>query len=1036
MNLSEFSVKKPVFAWMALIGVCLFGFLSYRTLGVSQMPDVDFPVLDISVDWEGAAPEVIETGVVDVIEDAVTGVQGLREMSSTARQGTASIDLEFDLDRDIDVALQEVQSKLAAAQSRLPEDIEPPVIGKTNPEDQPIMWVGINFTGSVRDLMKFVDLHIVDQFKTIPGVGEITLGGFIEPTLRIWINPEKMSAYELTVEDIKAAVQSEHVEVPAGELENEKIESRVRVMGEAFTVAEFEKITIQRRGGEPMYRPIPLKEVAEIEDGLADTKRISRINGLRSVGFGIRKQRGANAVEIGKRVRAKVDEIRKQLPEGYEIGINFDSTEFIEESINELGFTLILSGILTALICWVFLGSFSSTMNIVLGIPFSVLGAVFCAKYLGYTLNTFTLLGLSLAIGIIVDDAIMVLENIVRHREMKKGKVEAALDGARQITPAAVVATTAVIAIFLPVIFMEGIMGKFFLQFGVIISIALALSLFEAISFAPMRCAQFLEVGPRRSKFGQWFEGSVEKSAGFYAKVLDTALRNKGRFLAGLGVFFVASLLLLPFMRKEFLPAQDQSMFLGRLKTPVGSSLEFTNKRFQEFEKWLGGRGEVRRYLVAVGGFGGGGRSNEGNVFVTMKRPRERPRDPKTRKVLNQMEFMTVARDALKEVPDLTGSFQDLSTRGFVSQRGFPVEFSIRGSDWNALVETSRTIMEKMKNDPLFADVDTDYREGTPEIQIIPDRGKAFERGVSVSTIASTVNALIAGERVARYTNEGRRYEVRVRVKSDRRTRAEDLKNLLVRNNRGEVVRLSDVVTFVEKNSLLTITRKNRERAITIYSNVADKKSQADALKKAREIGESVLPAGYHIVFSGASEAFRESFNSLLFALWLGLIIAYMVLASQFNHVLHPLTVLLAVPFSISGALIALWMGGQSLNMFSMIGLLLLIGIVKKNSILLVEFTNQLREEGMPVLEALKKACPVRFRPVLMTSVSTVAAALPPAFAMGPGAETRIPMAIAIIGGVTVSTVLTLIAVPCVYEIFAKFETPEFRQKFMIWKKK
>jgi len=1004
-----------------------------REIGISQMPDVDFPVLSISVNWEGAAPEVMETDVVDIIEDTMMGLEGLKEVDSAARQGTANITLEFKLERDIDAALQETQSKLAEIQQRLPEDIDPPVIQKQNPEDQPIMWVGVASDKPLAELMAFVDLQIKDQFKTVPGVGEVFLGGFIEPNLRVWIDPAKLAAYELTVEDIKNAIQSEHLELPAGEIETETTEARVRVMGEAATVEQFEKITIHNRGGEPMYRPIPLKAVATIEDGLADVRRISRINGKRSVGLGVRKQRGANAVETGRLVRQRMHEVQKTLPEGYEMGVNFDSTTFIEDAVHELMFTLLLSAILTALICWMFLGSMSSTINIVLGIPFSVLGTFFFIRLLGYTLNTFTLLGLSLAIGIIVDDAIMVLENIVRHREMGKSRLDAALDGAREITPAAVVATTAIVAIFLPVVFMQGIMGRFFLEFGIVISISIILSLFEAISFPPMRCAQFLEVGPRTTKLGRIFEGWVTASTDIYRKILGRALKLRWLVLVIATGFFVLSLFLIPLMRREFIPAQDQSMFIGRLKTPVGSSLEFTNQKFQELEASLMKRPEVRRYLAAIGGFGAGGRSNEGNLFITMQRPEDRPVDPATGKKLTQEEFMAVMREKIKEIPDLRGSFQDLSTRGFVAQRGFPVEFTIRGPDWDKLTENLRAIQKEMEQNNLFTDVDTDYLEGMPEIRIVPDRDKAFEYGVSIRTIANTVNALIAGERVSKYTQHGRRYDVRVRVNPEHRTNQQDIEKLLVRNNRGEVVKLSDVVKIETKASLLTITRRGRERAITLFANVAPGKSQAVAVDKAREIAARILPQGYRAVFTGASEAFQESFGSLLFAMLLGLAVAYMVLASQFNHVLHPFTVMLALPFSISGAILALLMANQSLNIFSLIGLLLLLGIAKKNSILLVEFTNQLREQGLSPLEALQKACPIRYRPILMTSVSTIAAAVPAALAMGPGAETRIPMAIAVIGGMVVSTVLTLIVIPCAYLVLVPLETRAFYEKYVPW---
>lgn len=1022
MNLSEISIKNPVFAWMLMLGLMFFGFLSFRGLGVGQMPDVDFPVLTVEVTWEGAAPEVMESDVVDVIEDAVMGVQGLREVSSSTRRGRASVTLEFELERDIDVALQEVQSKLSEVRLRLPNEIDPPVITKTNPEDHPIMWVAVSTTThSLRDLMELVDNQIEDQFKTIDGVGEIFLGGFLEPNLRVWLDPAKLDSYELTVEDIQGAIREEHMELPAGRLETRERESTVRAMGEARSVEEFEKIVITRRGAQPIYRPIPLKEVVAIEDGLADLRRISRVLGKPSVGMGIRKQRGANSVAVARKVRKRVQELETGMPEGYEIGINFDSTRFIEDAVQELVFTLFLSAILTSLVCWLFLGSWSSTLNILLAIPTSILGTFIVIRFAGFTLNTFTLLGLSLAIGIVVDDAIMVLENIVRHREKGETRRNAALTGAREISFAALASTIAIAAIFLPVAYMKGIIGKFFFQFGITISAAVFLSLLEALTLTPMRCAQFLEVEERKTAFGRRFEAGMRQLTELYRKTLVLSLRHRKKVMLGALGFFVLSLGFASCLRKEFVPAQDQSMFLTRLQTPVGSSMAFTDERFKQAEAIAMKRPEVKRYFVAVGGFGGG-EVNSGNIFITLQPPHQRPRDPKSGRRLSQQEIMDYFRKEFNKIPDVKAVLQDLSMRGFAAQRGFPIEFTIRGPDWDKLVSYAENVESEMKKTDLFRDVDTDYLSGMPEVRIYPDRDKAFDRGVSVGAIVRTINAMMGGERVGKYTRGGRRYDVRVQVIPEKRRRAKDIERLFVWNNRGERVQLSEVVKIEERPTLLAITRRGRERAIGIFANVGRGRSQAAAIERSARIAKGILPEGYRVIFSGTSQTFHESFQSLIFALWLGVLVSYMVLASQFNHVIHPLTVLLALPFSISGAFLALWLGNHSLNIFSLIGLLLLMGIVKKNSILLVEFTNQMRAQGLTPLEALKTACPIRLRPILMTSVTTIAAAVPPALALGPGAETRIPMAIAVIGGVTVSTLLTLFVVPAAYLSLVPFE--------------
>ncbi len=1015
---------------MLMFGLMVFGFLSFRGMGVGQMPDVDFPVLSINIRWEGAAPEVMETDVVDIIEDSVMGVQGIREVSSSTRQGNAEISLEFELERDIDIALQEVQSKLSEAGRRLPREIDPPVITKANPEDQPIMWLGVTSTHSLRDLMEFVDTQVKDKFKTISGIGEIFLGGFLERNLRVWLDAAKLDAYQLTVQDVIHAIQQEHVEAPAGRLETRERESTVRAMGEARSVEEFGNIMITQRGGQPIYRPVPLNKVARIEDGLADVRRISRVQGVPAVGLGIRKQRGANSVDVARKVKQRMMEIKKELPEGYDIGINFDSTRFIEDSVKELVFTLILSALLTSVVCWMFLGSWSSTLNILLAIPTSILGTFIVLKFAHFTLNTFTLLGLSLAIGIVVDDAIMVLENIVRHREKGETQQDAALKGTQEISFAALAATIAIVAIFLPVAYMKGIIGKFFFQFAVTISAAVMLSLLEALTLAPMRCSQFLEVGERKSEFGRWFETGMRRMTEMYAKTLTFTLEKRKRILLGAVLFFGFSMGFASCLRKEFVPAQDQSMFIARLKTPIGSSMAFTSERFKTAEALVMSRPEVSRYFSAVGGLGGG-EVNTGIVFITLKAPGKRPVDPKLKHRLSQQEIMDYFRREFNKLPDTRAVIQDLSTRGFAAQRGFPVEFTVRGPEWEKLVSFSETVQEKMKQSNFFVDVDTDYLVGMPEIRVYPDRNKAFERGVSVGSIAQTINAMIGGERVAKYTKGGRRYDVRVQLEAEKRQKKEDIEKLLVWNNRGELVRLADVIDVNERSSLLAITRRGRERAIGIFANVVPGKSQALAIEKATAISKEVLPAGYRAVFSGTSQTFKESFQSLLFALWLGILVSYMVLASQFNHAIHPLTVLLALPFSISGAFLSLWMANQSINIFSLIGLLLLMGIVKKNSILLVEFTNQMRERGMSPIEALKTACPIRLRPILMTSVTTIAAAVPPALAWGPGAETRIPMAVAVIGGVTVSTILTLFVVPAAYLVLVPFEkTGAFTKHF------
>jgi len=1023
VNLSEISIRRPVFAWMLMAALIVFGAICFQRMGVSQLPDVDFPVVSINVSYDGAAPEIMETDVVDVLEDAVTSIQGVRSITSSSRYESASITVEFELGRDIDIALQEIQTKVAQAQRQLPEDMDPPTISKSNPEDQPIMWIAASSdTYELKDLMRYVRDDLRDKFTTVSGVGEVFLGGYVEPNLRVWVSNDELNRFDLTITDVINTIQNEHSELPAGQIEQNAREYDVRTMGEAKTAPEFSQLIINERGGQPNYRPIRLSQVAKVEEGLADVRRISRFMGKPSVGLGIKKQRGANAVSIAYAVKKRIEEVRPQLPKGFRLDLNFDTTEFIEESVAEMVFSLLLSALLTAVVCWLFLGSWSSTLNVLMAIPTSIIGAFIFLYFFGFTLNTFTLLGLSLAIGIVVDDAIMVLENIVRHREMGKSRFNSALEGSKEIGFAAMAATVSVAAIFLPVAFMRGVIGKFFFQFGVTMTATVFLSLLEALTLTPMRCSQFVETHERTSKFGKWVDAWFTKTEKFYERVLHVVLRHRWKTVAVSLVFFIATFYPVKFIKKEFVPAQDQSAFLVRLKTAVGSTIGVTNAKCLEAEKFFASRPEVKRYYVSVGGFGGGDVITA-MMFITMKPLKERGIDAEKKRPLTQQEFMEVVRTELRKIPDVKIFLQDLSMRGFSASRGYPIEFSIRGPEWSQLAELSATMTKKLNETGFVADVDTDYLLGKPEIQIIPNRLKSALHGVNVRNISRAIQATIGGIVIGKYEAAGHRNDIRVRLLENERDSAQQIGKVFVRNNRGERIPLSEVVDIQERKSLQLITRYDRSRAITVFANIKEGASQSDALAAVKKISDEIIPDGYHVVMSGSSETFKESFSDLTYALILGIIVAYMVLASQFNSFIHPVTVLLALPFSISGAFLALWLMNKSLNIYSFIGLILLMGIVKKNSILLVDFANQVREQGQTdVYQALLKACPIRLRPILMTSFSTIFAAIPPALALGPGAETRIPMAITVIGGMLVSTVLTLVVVPCVYSLFARLE--------------
>jgi hydrophobe/amphiphile efflux-1 (HAE1) family protein len=1022
MTLADISIRNHVFAWMLMAGLIGFGLICFtgvggvvRGLGISQNPDVDFPVINVSVTYEGASPEVMETDVVDFIEDAVTSVEGVKQISSTSRQGSASITIEFELSRSIDAALQDVQTRVAQAARRLPREMDPPIITKNNPEDQPILWIALAGNRPPTFLADYIRNVLRPQFQTVAGVGEVMMGGYRERSVRVWYDAPRMEAAGLTVLDVNAAIEREHLEMPAGRIETPEREMNVRAEGEAIDIEAFRQVVVAYRNG----APVRLQDVAVVEDGLEDRRRVARANGVPTIGMGVKKLRGANAVQVGRDVKAKMAELRAQLPEGLTLSVNFDGTTFIEEAIGEILFTLVLAAGLTGIVCWLFLGSWSTTLNVLLAIPTSILGTFIVMYVFGFTLNTFTVLGLTLTVGIVVDDAIMVLENIYRHREMGKGRVLAASVGAREITFAAAATTMAIVAIFLPVAFMKGIIGKFFFQFGVTISVAVLISLLEALTLAPMRCSRFLDVEERRGRVGQAMDRLFERLSRGYVKALDPALHHRAAVLGAGVLFFVISTWgILPLLRKEFLPSQDTSLFQLRFQTPVGTSLDATDRVFSQIETILQGRPEITRIFGLVGGFGGG-EVNTGFMFVTLKEPHERPVDPKAGHRLSQQELMAVVRNASNAIPGARAVLQDPSQQGFSASRGggFPVEVTVRGRDWGVLAAKTKELVEKMRESGAVTDVDSDYQVGMPEVQVMPDRNKAADLGISMARIGETVNSAIGGVRIGKFKDKGRRFDIRGRLLSPQRGRPEDINRLLVRTEQGGLVHLGDVIRIEQEPTLQAITRRDRERAITITANVAAGASQADAIAKTLELARQTLPDGYRALPGGSSQAFKESFDSLGFAFVMGLVVAYMVLAAQFNAFSHPFTVLLALPFSISGAFMGLFLFQQSLNVYSVLGLILLMGIAKKNSIMLVDFTNQVREKGVERHQALLEACPIRLRPILMTSIATIAGALPPALAIGPGAELQRPMAIALVGGMLVSTALTLFVVPAAYSV-------------------
>lgn len=1009
MTLSDLSIHRPVFAWMLMFGLIFFGVLSFLQMGINENPDVEYPTIRIRYGYDGATAAVIEKDVLEPVESVLVTMDGIRSLQASAERGEGDLTLEFSLNRDIDFALQEVNTLLSRAQRLLPDTIDPPVVTKSNAADDPIMYLALRTEDlSTRELNLLFKERIRDRISTVEGVAEVRAFGFHEPMLRIDLKADKLKQYQLTATDVVESIRREHQELPAGRFEYREQEEQIRIMGEATEPEEFANMVISRRGGAPNFQPQRIRDVANVYEGVENIRRVSRVDGIPALAMAIQKQRGVNAVSTADRVKERIESINLDLPKGTKLLVNFDRTQFVRQSVNELLFTLILSAILTSIVCWIFIGSFSAAVNILLAIPTAIIGTFIFINWLGFTLNSFTLLALALAIGVVVDDAIVMLENIIRFVQKGYGRVNAAFKGAREISFAVIATTVALVSIFVPILFLPGLEGRFFFEFAVTIAIALVLSSIEALTLAPMRCSQFLKLGERRFILGKIFDSTLVKITRIYSSALNFMMGHRWKLTFSSLLLFAGSLTVLKFLPLELVPYQDRGSLFVILIAPEGKSIEYTVKKAKEFEDIVRAHPDVERVFVAAGGFGRGGQGNRGNGVVILKDQAERTQ--------SQFEIADDLRASLKSIDGIRIFLRDRTGSPLAGRRGSPVEFTINGPDPEMSLKYYEALKLKMEEDPELVGIRSDDAEKLPEIHLIPNREKALQRGVEIQEIAETINATYGGLAAVQYTDGSSRSDAFVQLQPEDRQKAEDIDQLLIRNNRGELITLSEVVDTVKVEGPQEIYREDRIRGIRVDADLATGAALGDAIIRIQSWADDILPADYFIRFSDTPQ--DKLLQNLAFML-LGLIFAYMILGAQFNSFLDPLLIYLAIPFAVSGSLIALLLGGQSLNIYSVIGILLTMGIVKKNSILLIEFTNQLRDRGLNIAEALKEACQTRLRPILMTNTATLAAALPAALAMGPGSEIRVPMALTVIGGVSLSAFFTLFVVPVVYSLVA-----------------
>jgi HAE1 family hydrophobic/amphiphilic exporter-1 len=1073
MSLSDLSIKNPVFAVMLSAAMVVFGWLGYREMGISQFPEIDFPVVNITTTWEAASPDIMDGDVTDIIEDAVSSVEGIDYIQSQSLEGTSVVTVYFHLSRNVDVAMQDVQNAVSAAAHRLPTDIDPPIVSKVNYGKFPVMWLSVHGTLPMQEVARVVDDHLKQRVETIPGVGGVMYSGLRPRNMRLWLDGEKLQSYGLDAVDVMQTLRSEHIEKPAGQLEGRRRELNVRIMGEARTAEQFAKMPIAQRNGQL----ITLGDVAVVEDGMTDKRSFSRFNGEPTVGLGVMRATGANVVELCDAVKARLPELQKLLPPGVKIDISTDYSIFIKDDIAEVNTALLLGILLTAVVTFLFLGSIGTTANVCVSIPISLVGTFMAMRLFGFTVNFMTLLALSLSVGVVVDDAILVLENIYRRREHGEPKREAALRGAREITFAAVAATLSIVAIFIPVAFLRGAIGRFFFQFGITVSVAVLLSLVVSLTITPMLCSLFLHVRrmarPLPRRYGgllgplvtlgarvywlidRWFlellfvrpvNWLMERMAVWYGGALRVALRHTwfvvpvSVLIAAVGFIFAFGVELpLPAwaserlgrqalsikpVGQELVPSEDQSRFVVNVICPVGSNIDYIDQVMARGERIMANledpvTGEkVVASLFAAVSIRPGSLISEGIMFTRLVPAHERS--------WTQADVMNEVRKAFGGIAGARVVVLDLSTQGFSPSRGYPVDFAVQGPDWVTVTKLSERIRRRMLESGVVTDVNSDYRPGMPEVQVVPDKDKAAQLDVPVRRIAFALGVAFGGMRNGRFSDRDRRYDVRLRYLEDQRDSPDALEHLYVKSERGKLVPLSDVTKRETISTLPVINRYNHLRKVELTGNMAPGVSQGEAIARCRELADEErekmgLPPSYRFVQLGNAQAMRQTLDSLWWSLVLGFVIAYMILGVQFNSFVHPFTVLLAVPFGVTGALAMLWAADDTLNMMSMIGMVLLAGLVKKNSIILVDYTNQLRADGMGLREAILTACPVRLRPIVMTTLATVAAALPLAFGVGPGAETRAPLARSIIGGIFLSTLVTLVIVPVFYVLLDRF---------------
>jgi len=1015
MVLSDISIKRPVFATVMSLLLVVLGIASFLRLPVRELPAIDPPIVSVTTTYRGAAAPVVETQVTEIIEGAIAGIEGVKMISSTSRDERSQVTIEFRLGRDVDAAANDVRDRVARVLNRLPETADQPVVAKQDADARAILWAtlisdrhtGLELTDIARTLM-------VDRLSTVEGVANVIISGERRKAMRIWLDRRAMAARGLTADDIETAIRRENVELPGGRLESLAREFTVRTDTRLTTPEQFRSVIVAQRAGTQVL----LGDVARIEIAPEDERGELRLMRRPGVGLGIQRQSTANTLSVAQGVKAEIERLKPALPQGVEVVYGYDESLFIAQSIYEVFHALFVAIAMVVGVIFVFLRSLRATFIPAVVIPVSLIGSFIGLALMGFSLNVLTLLGMVLAIGIVVDDAIVVLENIHRRIEHGEEPLLAAFLGARQIAFAVIATTLVLVAVFLPISFLEGQAGRLFSEFGFALAVSVLISGFVALSFTPMLCSRFLKPHQAEGRLVRWTEPVFQGLNAGFRWTLDRALRAPLLVLAGAGVLSLLAISLFQVLPKEFAPTEDRGVVVVPVTAPEGASFAYTREHVMKVEDILMPyveRGVGTVVFSSIGGFQRPAVSNTANVFLRLV--------PWEQRTVKQQQLTA---DIFPRVANIPGVRAFAVNPGSLGARGFqaPVQLVIQGPDFDTLVRWRDAVLDRARQSPLLVNLDSNFRETKPEVRVEIDRRRAADLGVSIQTIGRTLETMLGAREVGTFVERGNEYRVLVQAQAEDRATPYDLQNIFVRSGSGGLVPLSNLVTLTERARPQALNREDRLRSITITANLAPNVALGDGMQAIEAAARAVLPPEARLTWRGQSREFVEGSSALLITFALALVIVYLVLAAQFESFIHPFIILLSTPLAVTGGLFSLHLLGLSLNIFSQIGLVLLIGLMAKNGILVVEFANQLRDEGRSVREAVLEASVARLRPILMTTISTILGAWPLAAATGAGAESREALGVVVIGGMTLSTLVTLYAIPALYVLLAPFTRP------------